>query len=208
MKQTTAHRGLIWFAPWQNPSGYCSEALAFALGLGNKRPLELIEIARFRSPEFVAGLSHATRRMLQEKLRNNASIAGKIVVQHLPGSGFAPASQAAWSVGRTMFETDRLPADWAAKCNQLDEIWVPSRFNVETFSASGVQRDKLRVVPGAVDENLFNPAAHKPLPLPNSRGCNFLAMFEWSARKGWDVLIGSYLREFSAEDEVCLYLRV
>jgi len=115
MKQNAAQRGLVWFAPWQNPSGYCSEALAFALALGNKRPLELIDVARLRSPQFVAGLPEAARRILQEKLRNTADIAGKIAVQHLPGSGFVPAPQAAWSVGRTMFETDRLPPDWAAQ---------------------------------------------------------------------------------------------
>ena len=33
-----------------------------------------------------------------------------------------------------MFETDRISPEWVAACNRMDEVWVPSRFNVETFA--------------------------------------------------------------------------
>jgi hypothetical protein len=36
---------LAWFAPWQNPSGYCSEALAFAQSLAPSVKLNLIDVA-------------------------------------------------------------------------------------------------------------------------------------------------------------------
>jgi len=201
-------RGVVWLAPWQNPSGYCSEALAFAQGLAGAWPLELVDSARVRSPAFVDGLPETTRSLLRAKLTAKPHIAGKIIIQHMPGSGFGPVPGTAYCVGRTMFETDRLPPNWAEKCNQLDEIWVPSRFNLETFAASGVAREKIFVVPGAVDETLFNPTKHEPWPLPHRSSCNFLSVFEWSARKGWDVLLAAYLREFSAADDVCLNLRV
>lgn len=32
-------------------------------------------------------------------------------------------------VGRTMFETDRLPAEYVRRCNRMDEIWVPSQWS-------------------------------------------------------------------------------
>ena len=35
----------------------------------------------------------------------------------------------AYLVGRTMFETDKLPAAFVERCNQMDEIWVPSPFS-------------------------------------------------------------------------------
>ena len=199
---------LLWLAPWQNPSGYCSEALAFARGLAGSVPLQAVDLARTKSPAFVEGLPDGTRHLLRSILVPEADFAGKFIVQHLPGSGFAPIPKAAYCIGRTMFETDRLPAEWVRKCNLLDEIWVPSRFNLETFAASGVHPDKLVVVPGAVDETLFAPGLCQPLPLPRRAACNFLSVFEWSTRKGWDVLLAAYLREFSAEDDVCLYLRV
>ena len=106
-----------------------------------------------------------------------------------------------------MFETDRIPDSWVFHCNELDEIWVPSHFNLETFAASGVARRKLRVLPELVDEREFDPGRHQPLPLSNRRGFNFLSVFEWSSRKGWDVLLSAYFREFSLDDDVCLYLK-
>lgn len=210
-----ASRPIAWLAPWQNPSGYCSEALAFAQGLlaaspavgRPERSFECVDVARTRSAAFVAGLPDSTRALLQAHLRTATDITGKICVQHMPASAFCPAPGAAWTIGRTMFETDRLPADWVEHCNALDEVWVPTRFNVATFAASGVQRDKLVVIPEAVDETLFDPAHHTPWPVPHRAGFNFLSVFEWSARKGWDVLLAAYLREFSAKDDVCLYLR-
>ena len=48
----------------------------------------------------------------------------------------------AYTVGRTMFETDRLSKEVARRCNKMDEIWVPTEFHRETFAKSGVQPEK------------------------------------------------------------------
>eukprot|EP00306_Pavlova_sp_CCMP459_P016837 CAMPEP_0185202430 /NCGR_PEP_ID=MMETSP1140-20130426/51102_1 /TAXON_ID=298111 /ORGANISM="Pavlova sp., Strain CCMP459" /LENGTH=50 /DNA_ID=CAMNT_0027769867 /DNA_START=54 /DNA_END=203 /DNA_ORIENTATION=- len=50
-----------------------------------------------------------------------------------------------------MYETDRLPADWVVRCNRMDHVWVPTAFHLEAFARSGVKREKLVVVPEAVD---------------------------------------------------------
>ena len=34
-----------------------------------------------------------------------------------------------YTVGRTMFETDRLTAEHTARCNAMDEVWVPTAFH-------------------------------------------------------------------------------
>ncbi|GEM_PF-3364967 len=198
---------LIWFAPWQNPSGYCSEALAFAQGIAGQVPLELVDVAKTKSPAFVAGLPAHLKEILAERLKEQVNPANKIAILHMPGSSIAPVPGATYCIGRTMFETAQLPAAWVAHCNLMDEVWVPSRFNVETFAASGVERDKLVVMPESADESEFDPARHQPLALPESAGFNFLSIFEWSSRKGWDVLLSAYLKEFSTQDDVCLYLR-
>lgn len=36
-------------------------------------------------------------------------------------------ADATYSVGRTMFETDRIPKGWAKRLNGMDEIWVPAK---------------------------------------------------------------------------------
>jgi glycosyltransferase involved in cell wall biosynthesis len=196
-----------WRAPLYNPSGYASEALQFILPLGERVELGVMHDNNLRSEAFVAGLPIDQRNRLEELEGRFASASGGITVWHNPANGFGFDPDAAWNVGRTMFETDRIPGPWVGSCNRMDEVWVPSQFNVETFASSGVCRDKLRVMPGAVDDRLFNPDRHEPMALAGRAGFNFLAMFEWSARKGWDVMLSAYLREFSAEDDVCLHLR-
>merc|ERR1719436_2339590 len=60
-------------------------------------------------------------------------------------------------VSRSMLETDRIDKDSVERCNSLfDAVWVPSQFNLRTFSESGVRMDLLKVVPEAVDPALYN----------------------------------------------------
>lgn len=111
------------------------------------------------------------------------------------------------NVGMTMFETDRIPATWARRCNAMDEIWVPSKFNVETFAASGVDRGKLRVIPFGLRISDYDPDNIRPMVLPGKSGFAFLSVFQWSLRKGWDLLLEAFAREFSRDEEVRLVLR-
>jgi hypothetical protein len=48
---------------------------------------------------------------------------------------------------KRQYETDRVPEEFARRCNAMDEVWVPSRWQVGTFVASGVNATKIRVVP-------------------------------------------------------------
>ena len=196
-----------WMGPVFNPSGYASEAINFLVPLGRRLQLGLYHHNNLYSEAFVDGLAPGERRALLGQRDRFANLKGGIVVSHNPANGFIRPPDAAYAIGRSMFETDRIPRNWVGKCNQMDEVWVPSEFNVETYARSGVERDKLVVIPGAVDAHEFDPARLTPLPLPNRARFNFLSIFEWSTRKAWDVLLAAYLREFSAEDDVCLYLR-
>ena len=67
-----------------------------------------------------------------------------------------------------MYETDRIPADWLVPATCLvDQIWVPSEFNRNTFAAAGVPETQLRVLHEAVDTHaLFTPS----LPLYSAGG--------------------------------------
>lgn len=200
-------RSVRWCAPIFNPSGYASEAINFMVPLKDRLDLGIYHHNNLYSDKFVAGLAETERETLFALRDRFAEIKNGIVISHNPANGFLRLPDADYHIGRTMFETDTIPAGWAQACNRMDEIWVPSQFNVETFVAAGVERDKLVVIPGAADEHFFDPKKHQPLTLPNRAKFNFLSIFEWSSRKGWDVLLAAYAREFSASDDVCLYLR-
>ncbi|HTI69014.1 MAG TPA: FkbM family methyltransferase [Candidatus Limnocylindria bacterium] len=196
-----------WLAPFFNPSGYASEAINFVLPVSQRSALGLYHDNSLTSEKFVAGLPEAERAVLFKARDLFSQIQCGVVVTHNPANGFRKLANGEYHIGRTMFETDTIPKGWAENCNRMDEVWVPSKFNVETFARAGVSRDKLIIMPGAVDAEFFNPAHHAPLALPNRARYNFLSIFEWSSRKGWDAMLAAYLQEFSQEDDVCLYLR-
>ncbi len=196
-----------WSAPFFNPSGYASEAINFVLPLADQVELGIFHNSTIKSDQFLNNLPSNTRETLQQLQEHHPKINGGIFISHNLGFSFQRSTDAAYHIGRIMFETDRLPENWVATCNQMDEIWVPSRFNMETFAASGVAKSKLKVIPGAVDESLFDPMQVEPLSLPNTADYNYLSVFEWSSRKGWDVLLAAYFNEFTADDNVCLWLR-
>lgn len=103
-------------------------------------------------------------------------------------------------VWASCFEADRLPAPWVETLAEADQVWVPSGFNARTFAASGVPEDRIRVVPYPIDVD--GPAA---MPRRRDDG-RFVAVsvFEWTWRKGWDVLLSSWIEEFRPEDPVLL----
>ncbi|MBU1669828.1 MAG: glycosyltransferase [Actinobacteria bacterium] len=109
-----------------------------------------------------------------------------------------------YRVGYSMLEVTGIPADWVEQANALDEVWVPSQFNRDTFGASGVSRP-IKVMPLGVDTNYFHPFIR-------TRRIEdrfvFLSVFEWGERKAPEVLLQAYNQEFSAEDDVLLLLKV
>ena len=205
---------VYWLSPIFNPSGYASEAIGFALGLDLHLDLVIRHQNKFLSSDFINNLPDHWRETLfrlhvLEPCKWNKEINffnNPIIIQHQPANAFYKIP-GAYCIGRTMYETDRLPKDWVDKCNSMDEIWVPSSFNKITFSKHGVDDKKIFVIPGSIDTEIFNPDSVEPIELPNKASFNFLSIFEWTNRKGWDILLRAYFETFSSEDDVCLYLR-
>lgn len=108
-------------------------------------------------------------------------------------------------VGRVYFETQGIPPNLVSKLRSLDEVWVASTFNARNFAAAGLDEAKVRVVHPFVREE-FTPDA-PPLDIPGRRGFNFLSVFDWSYRKGWEILLTAYVEEFSPREDVALVIK-
>jgi glycosyltransferase involved in cell wall biosynthesis len=192
-----------WFAPVFNSSGYADETRNFVLGLRDLGwQLHLVPNDDVRDHGIL------TRAEYDALLALTAApdAEPELEVQHVAANmALAPVSQR--SVIRTMFETDRLTTDWVDVCNRFAEVWVPTEFNRETFARAGVVEEKLRVVPESLDTGLYDPARHRPMPLPGPRGFRFVSVFDWTARKGWDVLLRAYLEEFRHDEDVSLVIK-
>ena len=110
------------------------------------------------------------------------------------------------TIAYTMFETDAVPARWPGALNGFDAVWVPTTYNAETFAEAGVDAERIRVVPIALDTAAYTPDGDTLL-LAERRTTKFLSIFEWSPRKGADVLLRAWAAAFDPRDDVTLYLR-
>jgi glycosyltransferase involved in cell wall biosynthesis len=198
--------GILFLAAVYGGTGYSTEGWAEAVGLAQSQiPMQLVPL----------GPQDDSRRLLPVPVRNTLEnlklpkldLARSVVYQHTTADAFNLNLYGRCRVGRTMFESDRIPDGWADRCNAMDEVWVPTEFNRETFTFSGVDEDRLRVLPIGIDSSLFRPG-HERFPWPQARGFRFLSNFDWLDRKGMKVLLKSYLDEFKPDEDVCLVLKI
>eukprot|EP01041_Mallomonas_annulata_P005920 gene5920-11948_t len=119
----------------------------------------------------------------------------------------------------------------------MDEIWVPTDYMKTIFLRLlhdiGVRHPNIAVIPEAVDTTLFDPtkANRNRFRYSNyqkyeinitttnsSTTCHsqndtnedifeFLSIFKWEYRKGWDILLTAYWTAFNIDDPVVLRLR-
>jgi len=192
-----------WNGPLFDPSGYADEARHFVLALDESGVDLSAESIRW-SDRRLALPSTIESRL--HRFTSRPWRPGSVHVSHIFPTSFTRREDACLNVGRTMFETDRLPEGWADACNRMDQVWVPSEFNRETFVRAGVRAEKLFVVPGSIDMSLY-PDDAPALDIDGARGFNFLSVFDWSLRKGWDLLLRAYVEEFDADEDVALIIK-
>lgn len=194
---------ILWRSPYYNASGYATEQNHFLESLQPYPLVVKLDALDAAPPVDSRQQQNKTIYLTNTKLNEEPLIHYQAAPAHIFTTPKAPLS-----VGRTMFETDRLPRSWVNKLNECTEVWVPSHFNMETFSNYGVPLNKIRVVPGMIDESKYDPAKVSPYGLPNARRFKFLSVFDWSIRKGWDILLRAYFESFTAEDDVSLVLKI
>lgn len=198
--------GIVVLGPIYGGSGYAEENLDLVLTLARRQvPLQIIPYGRVADREGL--LEPALRCQLESLQACRLDLARSVFYQALPASGFQVDLRGRRNIGRTTFETARIPSSWVERCNQMDEIWVPSRFNERTFRQSGVESDRLRVLPEGVDTELFRPGV-EPLALDGRRRFTFLSIFDWQDRKAPEILLEAYASEFRPDEDVALMLKV
>lgn len=195
---------LTWLGPVFDPSGYADEGRGFLCALEREGVRVALRPLRRHVPGFREGLPEAERRILARQI--DRPIAERpILVQHHTADGFARTTDATLHIGRTMFETDSIPPFWVHCCNRMDELWLPSQFNLQTFRRAGVTAPVV-IVPGGIDTDSYRPEG-PALSVQGLRGTVFLSVFEWRLGKGWDVLLRAWAEAFAPTDDVTLVLR-
>ena len=105
------------------------------------------------------------------------------------------------------WELGSAPRDWVEAVNRhVDELWVPSSYSRDCYLESGVDPDRVAVVPCGVNPERYRPDA-PPLELGTEKGTKFLFVGGTIPRKGPDILLETYLETFTREDDVCLVVK-
>jgi glycosyltransferase involved in cell wall biosynthesis len=199
-------KGVVFQASANGCSASAQEARAVSMGLASSGiPIHLATSAPFDTAD--SNLLSATRDELEALTHRKVNAADCVLYYALPPDTWNLDYYGTSRVGRASFWTDRVPSAWVERCNVLDEIWVPSEFNRESFAASGVNTDKLRILPTGIDATHFRPGI-APFTIPERRKFNFLSITSAEDRKGIELLLAAYLREFQADDDVSLTLKV
>lgn len=111
-----------------------------------------------------------------------------------------------YNIGYAAWESDRLPDGWSKYINMLQEIWVPSEYNVEVFKNSGVNIP-VKCMPHAFDVTKVTQPDLSLVSKRNDDEFIFYSIFQWLERKNPVDLLNAYLTEFGAEENVTLVLK-
>ncbi|KAJ8614518.1 hypothetical protein CTAYLR_000795 [Chrysophaeum taylorii] len=199
-----------WHAPFFSGGGYCSEATTFAVALdalgvdtyvaqhGDGVSQEYIAGQRGNAGfEKVVAISRKRKKRTDVAVCHSEPGAWHVLRGPNWPSSPCPPRGAGIVVGRTMFETDRLPDGWVGRLNAVDEVWVPTEFHRAIFSAAGTSR--VSVVGEPVDVDAFRPDGRE---LEVEGSFVVASVFKWEKRKGWDVLLAAW-RDAWARDANC-----
>ncbi|MEZ6195417.1 MAG: glycosyltransferase family 4 protein [Planctomycetota bacterium] len=193
---------IAWVGPLEDRCGYAEEGRHYVAGLeAIGEPVTAYPANISRSRETLDAAMSATL----DRARHGRLTDRYVTVQHLLGHQLEKLEVSGPTVARTMFECEGLPEAWIRRLDRVDEIWVPSEFNRRTFVAAGVRRP-VRVIPEALDASEWR-APIRPLVLPDARGFNVLSVFDFTLRKGWDLLLRAWAEAFLPGDDVALYLK-
>lgn len=203
---------LLWLAShFFHPSGHAEEVRGFLRALEADGHSPSARDLHGRRPKptddpLNVELTRQDLTMLDRQLARRPRLPCVAVHHYVPRSGHKPI-RGMVNVARAMFETDRVPAGWSTLLSSWDEIWVPSRHNLDIFLNGGIGAERLRLIEQTIDFAAFRPDV-EPYPLQAPDGhFVFLAVFDFSERKGWRQLLEAWSRAFHPHDPVCLVLK-
>lgn len=106
----------------------------------------------------------------------------------------------AYKIGWTMMEVDHLSERWVRACNSMNEIWVPTKMQIEVFQKSGVTVPVFEM-PLAIDTTRYMPS-FLPMIYHGEHKFRFFSVAWWQLRKRWDILTIAFAEEFSGEKDI------
>jgi len=196
-----------WSGPANDAGGYGKMNRESVEGLHKKGAKVQLDLFRIPDMRCSVGITPSLQTMMKNKVSENAPSVWAV----MPPRGYFRAGK---KILYTMMETGELPDTFADKCVYADEVWLPSKFNMEVFQRGFEKRgEKVNLVymPLGIDPNLYKPIRitaeqRQKFDHIKTKDFVFMSLFGWSLRKGVDVLFKAYLEAFSGDDNVTLLI--
>jgi len=192
-----------WHSTINFPSGYASSSRSLVETLDTKGVSVAYKYVYGAGTVFPVDEPEHSDSYIVNMVRSRSFGKAPVQVTYAQGDVFAK-NTGKYKIGFTMLEVDGLPREWVRQANLMDEIWVPSAFNKETFVNSGV-KPPINVIPLGVDPAYFSPNIYGK---KNPDCFTFLSVFEWGERKAPDLLLRAFSDEFRSDEPVSLLCKV
>lgn len=207
--KTQSHKKVIWKGSFTDLGGYANMNREIATRLLQHG--FSVKVDPLRTRVEIDSVTHGTLLAMQAARMPDEANATMVI-------GFTPMPiqpRRGRTVFYTMMETQGLHREFVQRCNDFStEVWVPCEFYRKVFKDHGVVKD-VKTIPLGVNQYIYTPDAIRPIvtyddilgnrktqKIPQS--FKYMSLFGWSHRKGPDVLCRSFIREFTAKDDVAL----
>jgi glycosyltransferase involved in cell wall biosynthesis len=112
--------------------------------------------------------------------------------------------------GYTAWEADKLPAHWPELLSAVDQVLVPSQFNLGVFQ-QGLDEKPVSVVPHVIDQPSVE-VSNASQEFRQKYGIDentfiFYTVNTWSVRKDLDTLIRLFAKAFDSNEDVVLIIK-
>jgi glycosyltransferase involved in cell wall biosynthesis len=107
----------------------------------------------------------------------------------------------AYNIGAFYWETLDFPKSWVNTIRTLDEFWAPCDLVIENLKRIGFKGKIFKIPTPILSETTTNEVILSDNKNQQfKRDFMFYSISEWNYRKGFDILLKAYLREFSNEN--------
>jgi glycosyltransferase involved in cell wall biosynthesis len=189
---------ILYVGPLRDFSGYAHAARDYVLSL-DACDLDVVT----RDVIYDGGSYRKTER--EQELASGSVQNIDILIQHTTPNE-TERKEGVFNVNIFCWETDRVPKEWVDQLNKMDLVLVSCDANIEACRKSGVIVPIEKVHFAANTDKYLE--YHEPFDIPGMTDrFKFLAICQYSKKKGVDSLLKAYLSEFTSEDNVLLILK-
>jgi glycosyltransferase involved in cell wall biosynthesis/tetratricopeptide (TPR) repeat protein len=156
---------------------------------------------RIKPIDSPATIEDVPDKALLKKLEASKSTQPLITIRHYFPPNLSPAKNV---VLMQPWEFLEAPAAWVEFANKhAIDLWAPSRFSRESYIRSGVDPANVCALPLGYDQSVFAKKSNGQI----NSAFRFLFVGGTIERKGTDVLLNAYTREFTRDDKVELVIK-